>query len=401
MNNSSIEIIQREKKVCANNYASIPVVIKKGKGVWVKDVEGNKYMDMLSSYSALNQGHRHPKVMKALFKQANKLTLTSRAFYNDIMGEFLEKICSIAGFEKALPMNTGTEAVETAIKIARKWGHYRKNIDKNKGEIIVCQNNFHGRTITIVSFSTEDQYKDGFGPFPKGFVVAPYGDAEALKKLITPNTIGILVEPIQGEGGVIVPPAGYLAELRKITTENNILLILDEIQTGFGRTGEMFCYNHENIKPDMLILGKALSAGIMPVSLVLTDNDIMSVINPGDHGSTFGGNPLGCAVGIAAIDVLLDEKLAERSKRLGEYFVDELKKIDSKYVKEIRGKGLLIGVEIKVEHGGARKFCMDLLELGVLCKETHDQTIRFAPPLVIKKKEIDWALEKIRKVLTN
>ncbi len=401
MNEKSVEIIQNEKRYCANNYASIPVVIKKGKGVWVKDVEGNKYLDMLSSYSALNQGHRHPKVMKALYKQAKKLTLTSRAFYNDIMGDFLSKICRLAGYDKALPMNTGTEAVETAIKIVRKWGHYRKNVAKDKGEIIVCSNNFHGRTITIVSFSTEDQYRDGFGPFPKGFSVAEYGNADSVRKLVTPNTIGILAEPIQGEGGVIVPPEGYLKELRQIADENKILLILDEIQTGFGRTGKMFCYEHEGIKPDVLILGKALSAGIMPVSLVLTNDDVMSVINPGDHGSTFGGNPLGAAVGIASIDVLLDEELAERSNRLGNFFIQELRKIDAPCIKEIRGKGLLIGVEIKVEFGTARKYCMELLKYGVLCKETHDQTIRFAPPLVIKKKEIEWALEKIKKVLTS
>ena len=395
----TIEQIQQSEKWGANNYHPLPIVIEKGDGIWVYDMNGKKYMDMLSAYSALNQGHRHPKIINALIEQANRITITSRAFHNDRMGEFLEKLCRLAGFEKALPMNTGSEAVETALKAARKWGHKNRGIAEDKGEIIVCSNNFHGRTITIVSFSSEEQYKDGFGPFTPGFRIIPYGDLKAFERAITPETIAIILEPIQGEGGVIVPEEGYLRGIRKITRDNNVLMILDEVQTGFGRTGKMFAFQHEGIKPDILAVGKALGGGVYPVAAILADNAIMNVFSPGDHGSTFGGNPLAAAVGSAALDVLVEEKLAEKSAELGKYFKDRLLEMKSPYVKEIRGKGLFIGVEIKKESGSARPFCEKLMEMGLLCKETHTHTIRFAPPLIITRDELDQALEIIRKVL--
>ncbi len=391
--------IQQAEKWGANNYHPLPIVIERGEGIWVYDMEGRKYMDMLSAYSALNQGHRHPKIINALLEQANRVTITSRAFHNDRMGGFLEKLCRLAGFERALPMNTGSEAVETALKAARKWAHKTGGIPEDKGEIIVCSNNFHGRTITIVSFSSEEQYKEGFGPFTPGFRIIPYNDLNALESAITPETIAVMLEPIQGEGGVIVPDEGYLKGIRKITQENNLLMILDEVQTGFGRTGKMFAFQHEGIKPDILAVGKALGGGVYPVSAVLADNAVMDVFKPGDHGSTFGGNPLAAAVGSAALDVLVDEKLDERSAELGKYFKDRLVEINSPYVKEVRGKGLFIGVEIKKEAGNARPFCEKLMELGLLCKETHQYTIRFAPPLIITREELDQALEMIRKVL--
>ena len=390
--------ISEVESCCAHNYHPLPVVIEKGGGVWVYDVEGKKYMDMLSAYSALNQGHRHPKIMKALLEQASKVTLTSRAFHNNKMGPFLNKLCEISGFETALPMNTGAEAVETALKAARKWGFLKKGIQE--GEIIACANNFHGRTISTVSLSTEEQYRMGFGPLTPGFKTIPFGDVEMLEKAITPNTIAFIMEPIQGEAGVIVPPEGSLAEIRRITKEKEILLIFDEIQTGFGRTGKMFAFEHEEARPDILAVGKALGGGVYPVSAILADKEIMDVFNPGDHGSTFGGNPLGAAVGLASINVLLEENLAERSAELGEYFKKEIEKLNSPYVREIRGKGLLIGVEIKEECGTARIYCEKLMKLGLLCKETHEQTIRLAPPLIISKSEIEWALERIRITLT-
>ena len=395
----AIEQIQQAEKWGANNYHPLPIVIERGEGIWVYDTEGKKYMDMLSAYSALNQGHRHPKIINALLEQADKITITSRAFHNDRMGSFLEKLCKLAGFERALPMNTGSEAVETALKAARKWAHQKRGIPEDKGEILVCSNNFHGRTITIVSFSSEEQYKEGFGPFTPGFGIIPYGDLKALETAIKPETIAIMLEPIQGEGGVIVPEEGYLKGIREITKKNNLLMILDEVQTGFGRTGKMFAFQHEGIKPDILAVGKALGGGVYPVSAILSDNDIMDVFTPGDHGSTFGGNPLAAAVGSAALDVLTDEKLDERSAELGKYFKDKLMEINSPYVSEIRGKGLFIGVEIKKEAGSARPFCEKLMELGLLCKETHKYTIRFAPPLVITQDELDQALAMIRKVL--
>jgi len=397
----SQDYMDLEYKYGAHNYKPIPVVIDRAERVWVWDVEGKRYLDMLSSYSALNHGHRHPKIIEALERQLQKVTLTSRAFHNSVLGLFEEKLAKFAGYDKVLPMNTGAEAVESALKIARKWAYYKRSIPMNEGNIIALEGNFHGRTITIVSFSTEHQYRDGFGPYTPGFKIAPFGDARALENLIDDRTLGILVEPIQGEGGVRVPPQGYLAELRRIATKHRILLMFDEIQTGLGRTGRMFAWQWEDAKPDVLILGKALGGGIYPVSVVLTSNDVMDVLKPGDHGSTFGGNPLAAAVGIAAIDVLIEEKLDERARTLGEYFMNQLREIKSDYVKEIRGKGLLIGVEIKREFGTARPFCEKLAQMGILCKETHEQVIRFAPPLVIEKEEIDWALERIERVLTE
>ncbi len=395
------EFIREAETWSAHNYHPLPVVIERGEGVWVYDVDGNRYLDMLSAYSALNQGHRHPRIVQALVEQAGRVTLTSRAFHNDKMGPFLKRLCQLAGFEKALPMNTGAEAVETALKAARKWGYLKKGVPENQAEIIAAENNFHGRTITIISFSTEPQYRFGFGPFTPGFKIVPFGDAEALERAITPNTVGFLVEPIQGEGGVIVPPEGYLRQIREITRRHRVLLMLDEIQTGFGRTGKMFAFQHEDARPDILILGKALGGGVYPASAILADNEVMEVFTPGDHGSTFGGNPLGAAVAMAALDVLVDEGLPERAQELGDYFMDRLRRIRSPYVKEIRGKGLLIGVEIKPEYGTARPFCEKLLRLGILAKETHAQVIRFAPPLVITREELDWALERIERVLTE
>ncbi len=398
---STREYIEIAEKYGAHNYHPLDVVIEKGEGVWVWDVEGKKYLDMLSAYSALNHGHRHPKIIKALVDQANKLTLTSRAFHNNVLGDFLKKLAELAGYDKVLPMNTGAEAVETALKAARKWGYLKKKVPENRAEIIVCANNFHGRTITIISFSTEAQYKYGFGPFTPGFKIIPYDDASALEEAITENTVAFMFEPVQGEGGVIVPKEGYYREVREITKKHNVLLIADEIQTGFGRTGKMFAVWHENVRPDIIVVGKALGGGVYPVSGIIADDEIMDVFTPGDHGSTFGGNPLAAAVGMAALDVLIEEKLPERALELGDYFMNNLKKIKSPYVKEVRGKGLLIGVEIKKEHGTARPYCEKLRDLGILAKETHEQVIRFAPPLIISKEEIDWALERIEKVLSE
>ena len=392
--------IELTEKYGAHNYKPLPVVLTRGEGVWVWDVEGNKYIDMLSSYSALNQGHRHPKIIKAVIEQLERITLTSRAFYNDKLSLFLKKLNEITGYDKALPMNSGAEAVETAIKIARKWAYTKKGIPLNDGEIIVALNNFHGRTITIISFSSEHQYRYAFGPFTPGFVFVPFGDYLAIEKAINDRTIGVLIEPIQGEGGIIVPPEGYLKKVREITREKDVLLMLDEIQTGLGRTGKLFAYQHElseNEKPDILILGKALGGGIYPVSVVLANDDIMEVIKPGDHGSTFGGNPLAAAVGIAALEVIIEENLPENARIMGDYFIRNLREIKSPYIKEVRGKGLLIGVEL---NRPAREFCEKLMKLGVLSKETHEYVIRFAPPLIIKKEEIDWALERIKSVLT-
>ncbi|NLI97390.1 ornithine--oxo-acid transaminase [bacterium] len=393
------EILKKTERYSANNYHPLDVVLSKGKGVWVWDVDGRKYMDCLAAYSAVNQGHLHPTVIKAVRDQLGRITLTSRAFHNDRMGDFLEKLCKVAGKKKALPMNTGAEAVETAIKAARKWGYTVKKVPKGKAEIITCEGNFHGRTTTIVGFSTEAQYQEGFGPFTPGFVTVPYGDIKALKKAINKNTVAFLVEPIQGEGGVIVPPPGYLKEAAALCKANKMLFVADEIQTGFGRTGRMFCTQHEGINPDIIIVGKALGGGVYPVSGILADDHIMQVFTPGDHGSTFGGNPLASAVASAALDVLVSEKLAQRSEKLGEYFMKELRKLNSPHVKEVRGKGLLIGVEVKKSSGPARPFCEKLRDLGILAKETHHQVIRFAPPLVITKEEIDWALKRIKKVL--
>jgi ornithine--oxo-acid transaminase len=393
------KIINETEKYGASNYHPLPIVLSQGQGIWVTDVDGKKYMDMLAAYSAVNQGHRHPRIIAAAKEQMERITLTSRAFHNDRMGEFLKKLCEITGYEKALPMNTGAEAVETAIKAARKWGYQKKRVNPDLAEIIVVDGNFHGRTTTIVGFSSEDQYKDGFGPFTPGFIMIPYNDTDALEKAIISDTVAFLVEPIQGEGGVIVPDPGYLKKCAEICKRHNVLFLADEIQTGFGRAGKMFACDHENVRPDITIVGKALGGGVYPVSAILADNEIMDVFKPGDHGSTFGGNPLGCAVAIAALDVLIDEKLPQRAEELGEYFMKKLRDINSPHVKEIRGKGLMIGLVIKEESGVARPFCERLMEEGILAKETHHQVIRFAPPLVITREEIDLAVAKIEKVL--
>ncbi len=396
---SSAELIQLEEAHGAHNYHPLDVVIEKARGVWVWDVEGRKYLDFLAAYSAVNQGHCHPAIVDALKAQADKVTLTSRAFRNDQLGPLCEQITALTGFSRFLPMNSGAEAVETAIKAARKWGYKVKQIPGPEAEIICFSGNFHGRTTTIVGFSTDEQYKDGFGPFTPGFKVVPYGDAEAVEKAITPNTVAILAEPIQGESGIIAPPAGFLARLRELATANRVLLMLDEIQSGLGRTGRMFAFEHENIRPDVVIIGKALGGGCLPISGILADDEVMGVFHPGDHGSTFGGNPLACAVARVALRVLVEERMVENSAELGDYFIARLREMGSPHVKEVRGKGLWIGVELTEAAGGARRFCEALEKKGLLCKETHETTIRFAPPLVITRDEIDWAMERIAEVL--
>lgn len=391
--------LDEAQRFSAHNYKPLPVVLERGDGVWVWDVEGRKYLDMLAAYSALNQGHRHPRILEAARAQMERLTLTSRAFHNDRMGAFLRRLCDVTGFEKALPMNTGAEAVETAIKMVRKWGYQVKGVPEGRAEIIVCSNNFHGRTTTIVGFSSEAQYREGFGPFTPGFVEVAYGDAAAFEAALTDHTVGFLVEPIQGEGGVVVPPEGYLGCTREMCRERGVAFMADEIQTGLGRTGRMFCCDWEDVRPDVLIVGKALGGGVYPVSAALADAEFMDVFHPGDHGSTFGGNPLGAAVGHASLDVIVDEGLVERSARLGAWFMDELRGIDSPHVKEVRGRGLMIGVEIHAASGPARPFCEALQDRGILAKETHHQVIRFAPPLVIEREDLAWALEHVRQVL--
>ena len=397
MNNSQF-YIDLEKKYGANNYKPLDVVIDKGEGVWLYDVEGNKYLDCLSSYSAVNQGHCHPRILKALTEQAKKLTLTSRAFRNDKLPLYYEKICKMTGFEKVLPMNTGAEAVETVIKSIRKWGYVNKGIKYNQAEIIVCSENFHGRTTTIISFSTDEDSKNYFGPFTEGFVVAEYGDIESIKSAINENTAAIMLEPIQGEAGIKIPYEGYLRDIRKVCDENNILFVLDEIQTGLGRTGKLFAFEHENIKPDAVLVGKALSGGFYPVSAVLANKGVLDVFNPGEHGSTFGGNPLACAVAMEALDILFDEKLIENSRVLGEYFINKLKTVESPFIKEIRGRGLFLAIELNVK---ARSYCEKLMEEGILAKETHSNIIRVAPPLIITKEQIDEAFKKFKRVLES
>ncbi len=391
----SQEIIQLTEKYGASNYKPLPIVISKAKGVWVFDPEGNRYIDMLSCYSALNHGHCHPEIIKALKNQADKVTLTSRAFHNEQLGPFYEKIAEVTKKDMVLAMNTGTEAVETAIKTARRWAYYHKDIPQDKAEIIACEGNFHGRTVTVVSFSTAEEYRKAFGAFTPGFKVIPYGDTAALKASITPNTAAFLVEPIQGEGGIIIPPEGFLKEAYEICQENNILFMVDEIQTGLGRTGKMFCCDWEKVVPDVYILGKALGGGVIPISAVVANKDILEVFEPGSHGSTFGGNPLACACAIAALEVIEEERLVEKSFQMGEYFINQLKKIKSTNIKEVRGRGLMIGVEF---YSKARPYCEKLMLEGVLCKETHDYVVRFAPPLIITKDELDWAMERINKV---
>jgi len=387
------------ERFSARNYKPLPVVLSRGEGCWVWDVDGNRYLDMLSAYSALNQGHRHPAVLAALREQAEAITLTSRAFHNDRMGPFLRELCEMTGFEKALPMNTGAEAVETAIKAARKWGYTVKGVPEGQAQIIACENNFHGRTTTIVGFSTEAQYRYGFGPFTPGFRVIPYGDATALEEAITDDTVGFLVEPIQGEGGVVVPPEGYLARCAEICAERDVLLLNDEIQTGLGRTGRLFCGDWDGTRGDILIVGKALGGGVYPVSAILADEEVMDVFAPGDHGSTFGGNPLGAAVGSAALRVIADERLPDRAQELGEWFKDRLRSIDSPHVEEVRGRGLMVGVVIRESSGTARPFCEALMDRGILAKETHHQVIRFAPPLVVTREILEEALESIEPVV--
>lgn len=393
--------IKLEEEFGAHNYEPLDVVLSRGKGVWVWDVEGNKYMDYLSSYSAVNQGHCHPEIQRVMIEQAKQLTLTSRAFRNDQLGPFYEELCELTNSHKVLPMNTGAEAVETAIKCVRKWGYKVKGIPKDQAEIIVCENNFHGRTITIVGFSTDEGSRDLFGPFTPGFKIIPFGDAAALEEAITPNTVAFMVEPIQGEAGVIIPPAGYLKKVKAICEKNSIVLILDEIQTGLGRTGKLLAEEHEGIEADLTLLGKALSGGLYPVSAVLSNKEVMDVLRPGEHGSTFGGNPLACAVARTALKVLVEEKMIENAAAMGEYLLSRLSEIKSHHIKEVRGKGLLIGVELVPEAGGARRFCEKLMQKRLLCKETHENVIRFTPPLVIRKEEIDWALDRIYEVLAK
>ena len=393
------DFIAMEEQYGAHNYHPLDVVIERAEGVWVFDVDGKRYLDCLSAYSAVNQGHVHPQILNALLDQARKVTLTSRAFRNDQLPLLYKELSDMTGYDMSLPMNSGAEAVETALKLARKWAYRVKGVPRPQAEIITAAGNFHGRTISIVTFSTEPLYRADFGPFTPGFVNVPYGDVEAIESAITPNTAAVLLEPIQGEGGVIIPPAGYLKRVAEICKKNNVLLMADEIQTGLGRTGKLFAAQHEDVRPDVTIIGKALAGGFYPVSAVLADKEILGLFTPGEHGSTFGGNPLAAAVSRAALRVIRDENLAERSLELGEYFMEQLAEIPSPHVKEVRGKGLLIGVELKPEAGGARRFCEAMQDKGILAKETHDNVIRFAPPLVIDKETIDWAIPSIRDVL--
>ena len=391
--NSTSEILSITEKHGARNYLPLPVVLSKGEGVWVEDPEGNRYMDMLSAYSAMNFGHCHPKIIQALKDQADQITLTSRAFHNDQLGPFTEKLATLTGKKRVLPMNTGAEAVETALKAARRWAYEKRNIPSNQAEIITCSGNFHGRTITVISFSSDHSYNKGYGPFTPGFKLIEYGNIDALKNAITPNTAGLLIEPIQGEGGIIIPPEGFLKEAYQVCRDNKILFMADEIQTGFGRTGKLFASDWEEVIPDIYILGKALGGGVLPISAITADDDIMDVFDPGSHGSTFGGNPLACAVALAAMEVIEEEALVEKSLEQGKYFIEELKNIDDSHIVEVRGKGLLVGIELNVP---ARSYCEKLMELGLLCKETHENVIRFTPPLVANREDLTWALNKIK-----
>mgnify|MGYP001401532865 CR=1 FL=1 len=390
------EFINLEDRLGAHNYHPLPVLIESAEGAWVKDVEGKRYLDCLSAYSAVNQGHCHPRILKALTEQASKVTLTSRAFRNDQLPLLYQELVEMSGFERVIPMNSGAEAVETAIKAARKWAYDVKQVPANQAEIIVCSNNFHGRTTTLVSFSTEPLYQEGFGPFTPGFKVIPFGDLAALKAAITPNTAAFLFEPIQGEAGVIIPPEGFLGEAAKVCRENRVLMIADEIQTGLGRTGRFFAFEHEGFRPDIVVIGKALSGGYYPVSAMLSSSEVMDVFKPGSHGSTFGGNPLACAVARAALAVIRDENLVERSAELGDYFLSRLKSLKSPHIVEVRGKGLLIGIQLNT---AARPFAERLMAEGMLCKETHDVVLRVAPPLVISREDLDWAFERLAQVL--
>jgi ornithine--oxo-acid transaminase len=396
---NSSEYIALEEKYGAHNYHPLDVVLSKGEGVWVYDVDGNRYLDCLSSYSALNQGHVHPRILNALVKQAQKMTLTSRAFRNDQLPLLYRELSELTGYDMSLPMNSGAEAVETALKLTRKWAYQVKKIKKHKAEIIVADGNFHGRTISLISFSSEPLYKDDFGPFTPGFINVPYGSVDAIKKAITSNTAAVMIEPIQGEAGVIIPPKGYLQKIRDLCSKHNLLMIADEIQTGLGRTGKLFACDHEGVRPDIMIIGKALGGGFYPISAILADKPVLEIFVPGEHGSTFGGNPLGAAVAREAIKVIQEEGLIENSEKLGAYFCDQIAEINSPHVKEVRGKGLLIGIELTSRAGGARRFCEALKEKSILAKETHEHVIRFAPPLIIDKQTIDWALPRIRETL--
>lgn len=396
---STHDLIDLEERFGAHNYHPLDVVVARAEGCWVWDVDGRKYLDCLAAYSAVNQGHCHPAIVATLKEQAERVTLTSRAFRNDQLGPFCQELAQLTGFARVLPMNTGAEAVETAIKAARKWAYTVKGVADDEAEILVFDNNFHGRTTTIVGFASDDQYRDGFGPFTPGFRRLPFGDADAVAATMTPNVAAVLVEPIQGEGGVLIPPDGYLKRLREITREHNALLILDEIQSGLGRTGRMLAYEHEEIRPDVVILGKALSGGAYPVSAIVADDEVMDVFKPGDHGSTYGGNPLGAAVARTALRILVEEGLVENSARLGAYALERLQRLESPHIREVRGRGLWIGIELEPEAGGARRFCEALMAEGVLCKETHEHVIRIAPPLVITGDELDWALERVERVL--
>jgi ornithine--oxo-acid transaminase len=394
----SKDLILVEDLYGAHNYHPLDVVIKEAKGIWMFDVEGRKYLDFLSAYSAVNQGHRHPRIVKALINQAKKLTLTSRAFRNDQWPLLAKELCEMTGYTMVLPMNSGAEAVETAVKTARKWAYQKKGIPQDKAEIIACANNFHGRTVTTISFSTEPLYRQDFGPFTPGFTIIPFGDAAALERAITPNTAAFIVEPIQAEAGILIPPEGFLKKAREICSRTNVLFIADEIQTGLGRVGKLFACEHEDVRPDMVIIGKSLGGGCYPISAVLADREILGVFKPGEHGSTFGGNPLGCAVARESLKVIRDEKLVENAAERGRYFVEKLRKLRSRKIKEIRGRGLLVGIELKPEAGGARRYCEELMKEGLLCKETHEQVIRLAPPLIIRDKDINWALKRIKAV---
>ena len=393
---NSKNFIELEEQFGAHNYHPLDVVVERAEGVWLYDVEGKKYLDCLAACSAVNQGHCHPKILDAFISQARKVTLTSRAFRNDQLPLLVKELHDLTGMDMTLPMNSGAEAVETALKAARKWGYQVKGIPADKAEIICCSNNFHGRTVTIVSFSTDEQYRDGFGPMTPGFVIVPYGDIEAFRNAVTPNTAAFLVEPIQGEAGIIIPPDGYLKEAENICRSNNVLLVTDEIQSGLGRSGKLFAHEYEHVQPDMIIIGKALSGGFCPVSAVLGTKEVLGVFHPGDHGSTFGGNPLACAVARASLNVLIEEQMVQRSAENGSYFLEKLRTLKSDAVKEVRGRGLWIGMEL---HTKARPYCEKLKEEGILCKETHENVIRFAPPLTITKAEIDWAFERIKKVI--
>jgi len=397
----SQDYINLEEELGAHNYKPLDVVLRRGEGIWVWDVEGNRYMDCLSAYSAVNQGHCHPKIMNTMIEQARNLTLTSRAFRNDQLGLLYKELCDLTHSHKVLPMNSGAEAVETVIKAVRKWGYLVKGVPQDQAEIIVCENNFHGRTITIVGFSTDKPSRENFGPFTPGFKIIPFGDDDALEDAITPNTVAFLAEPIQGEAGVIIPPEGYLRKVRSICSHNNVVLILDEIQTGLGRTGKLLAEEHEGIEADLTLIGKALSGGFYPISAVLSSKEVMDVLRPGEHGSTFGGNPLACAVARTALRVLIEEHMIENAAAMGDYFLAKLSEIRAPHIKEVRGRGLMLAVELLPDAGGARKYCERLMSKGLLCKETHENTIRFAPPLVITREEIDWALERIEKVLRS